>query len=143
MTFSSTIQSANSTNGSLCSHRLLSNGVHEFNFQESSRAAVNEWIDHLIHLLDASLPETILTLVVDTRQSGTLPLGYVIGKLRNIYREYEQRPLMRLAFLSETNALMVFVQMLAEIAAGSEVSTVQYHQSPTKADAIEWLLAAQ
>ena len=130
-------------NGSLCSHHLLSNGVHEFSFQVSSRAAVNEWIEQLVPLLNTSLSDGVLPLVVDTRQSGTLPLGYVIGKLRDVYRKYNQPSLLRLAFLSENSALMAFVQMLAEMAASNETSMIQYHQSQDEGEAIAWLLAAQ
>jgi hypothetical protein len=143
MTFSSQIPLNDCVNKSLCSYHVLSTGVHEFSFQESSRAAINEWIDHLVHLLETSPSDDALSLIVDTRQSGTLPMGYLIGKLRDVYRKYNQSPSLRLAFLSKNSALMMFAQMLAEIAASNEEKIIQYHQSPTEDEAVAWLLAAQ
>ena len=127
----------------LCSYTLLPNAVHEFVFQESSRAAVNQWIDQLVHLLDTAPKASVLPIVVDTRQSGMLPIAYVIQKLRDVYLNSDHRPSMRLAFLPGNNALMVFVQLLAEIAASNEGRRVEYHQSHTQDEAFAWLLATE
>lgn len=127
----------------LCSYTLLPNGVHEFVFQESSRASVDQWVDQLVYILDTKPKEITLPIIVDTRQSGMLPIAYMIQKLRDIYLDYGQRPAMRLAFLSENNALMVFIQLLAGVAAASDIQSLQYQQFNTSDAATEWLLSVQ
>ncbi len=127
----------------LCSYRLLPNSVHEFIFQESSRASVDQWVDQLVYIIDTTPKEITLSIIVDTRQSGMLPIAYMIQKLRDIYLDYGQRPAMRLAFLSENNALMVFVQLLAGVAAASDIQPLQYQQFNTSDAATEWLLSVQ
>ena len=124
----------------LCSYTLLPNAIHEFVFQDSSRASVDQWVNQLIHILDATPKEITLPIIVDIRQSGMLPIAYMIQVLRDIYLDYGQRPAIRLAFLSENNALMVFVQLLAGVAAASDTQPLQYQQFNTSDDATEWLL---
>src|SRR4051794_5464887 len=119
------ISSARSSNAAdmepLCSYQLRSDGVHEFIFQEASRAAVNQWIDQLVGILETSPRESVVPIVVDTRSSSMLPLAYTIEKLRDVYLNCVSCPTMRLAFLSGSSALMLFVQMLAQMAAANEV----------------------
>jgi len=142
MVVSSTL-SSNADAGSLCSYQLRSDGVHEFIFHEASRAGVNQWTDQLVHILEASPHDAVVPIIVDTRFSSMLPIAYTIEKLRDVYLNCAGCPTMRLAFLSGNTALMLFVQMLAQMAASNEADRIQYHQSPTEADATAWLLAAQ
>jgi hypothetical protein len=128
----------------LCSYTLLPNAVHEFVFHESSRAAVNQWIDQLAHILDTSPKASVLPIVVDTRQVETLlPVAYLIQKLRDIYLDYNWRPSMRLAFLSGNSSMIVFVQFLAELAAFSKAKRIEYYQSYSQDEAYAWLLTAE
>lgn len=65
-----------------CVYRQLENGIHEFVFLESSNRAVDEFIAHLdgvVPMLDAS-PNGISRTLMDTRQSGALPMYYTFKK---------------------------------------------------------------
>jgi hypothetical protein len=143
MTFPAEMLFKDGVQNPLCSHHFTEEGIHKFTFQDSSRAAVNEWIECLAGITTASSDQPILTIILDTRISGTLPLAYVTRKMRDVFATCAPQQAIRLAILSGQSALMVLIQMLAEIAAPNETSIVQYHQSQDEAEAITWLLAAE
>ena len=124
----------------LCSHRLQANGIHTFVFQESSRAAVNQWIDYMDDVLGTAQLDVVLPIALDTRFSGMLPLAYMLKQLRDLFANYDKRPPIRIGLISNQGALMLLVQMLAQITASDDKNIVEYHQSAEETEAAQWLL---
>ena len=66
--------------GSKCIYQKLDNGIQEYVFRQASHAAVDEFIDHLNWIV-ANDPDyqgtTITRILMDTRQSGALPMYYI------------------------------------------------------------------
>jgi hypothetical protein len=123
-----------------CSYVRQVSGVHTFVFQEASRAAVDQWIDYMDDILGTSSLERILGISLDTRQSGAMPLAYMTQRLRDLFSNYDKRPSIRIALISNQGALMLLIQMLAQITASDDQNVVQYYQASDDDDAARWLL---
>ena len=132
----------NTLSASLCSYVRQSNGIHTFVFQESSRAAVDQWIEYMDDVLGTARLDRPLGISLDTRESGILPLAYMTQRLRDLFRNYDKRPTLRIALISNQGALMLLIQMLAQITASDDQNVVQYYQARQDDDAIRWLLKA-
>ena len=130
----------NTLHAPLCSHVRLANGIHTFVFQESSRAAVDQWIDYMDDILGIWSFDNPVRLSLDTRYSGALPIVYMTLCLRDLFANYDKRPCLRIALISDQGALMILVQMLAQITSSDDQNVVQYYQAREDVDAIQWLL---
>jgi len=124
----------------LCLHIRQANSIHSFVFREASRAAVDQWIDYMDDILGTSPFDRPLRISLDTRESGTLPVAYQAQRLHDLFCNYDQRPLMRIALVSNQGALMLLIQMLAQITASDDQNVIQYYQAVDDADAEGWLL---
>jgi len=68
-------------------HVKLENNIHELVFSESSRRAIDQFLDILVgfyHDADANG----IYVVLDMRQSGMLPLRYLTKNLRRVIEAY-------------------------------------------------------
>ncbi len=114
-----------------------------FVFQGSTRAAVDQWIDYMDDILGTAPFNRPLGIALDTRESGTLPLGYAAQRLADLFANYDKRPPLRIALISDQSAIIIIlIQMLAQIAASDDQNTVQYHHSNDENEAFHWLLEA-
>jgi hypothetical protein len=74
--------------GSLCTVNWLEGGIYEFCFTQSSRAAVDEWLE-LVHqtLVDnPRSPGHIELVLFDSRQSGPQPILYAFQRIVQWYK---------------------------------------------------------
>jgi hypothetical protein len=111
-----------------------------FVFQESSRAAVDQWIDYLDDILGVAQLDRPLGIVLDMRESGSLPLAYITQRLRDLFANYDKRPTLRFAFISTGhNALILLIHLLAQIIASDDQNVVQYNQVNDEHEAVRWL----
>ena len=66
--------------GSKCIYQKLDNGIQEYVFTQHTHSAVDEFIEHLDWIV-ANDPDyqtsTITRILMDTRQSGPLPMYYI------------------------------------------------------------------
>lgn len=131
---------SNTINNRQCLYSALESGVHEFVFLEASRASVDEWITYLDDIYGRAPLKQELRFVVDTRQSGMLPLGYMSKKLRDLHANYDKRPPTRLVFLSYQSAMMVLLHLLIEITVSNEENAVRYFQTDDPQKAVDWLM---
>jgi hypothetical protein len=72
-------------------HHILEDGIHHFTIFDFSRAGADDFIN-AIDAMHRS-PDAGLPLLVDSSR-GAMPLGYVVGRLRDLYRvtPREQQP---------------------------------------------------
>ncbi|QPC82215.1 hypothetical protein G4Y79_21405 [Phototrophicus methaneseepsis] len=128
----------------LCLCEELDNGVFQFTFKDEGHAAVNEWTNHIERLqLDGKwYGRDKVYLMLDTRESGQLPLRYLFECLGDYNREYPRLvpPQVRLAYLYPASFTMLDVFKL--FATLLPVPTVaEFFQEDAYQDAMNWLLA--
>lgn len=92
-------------------HRSLENGVHEFRFLEPTRDAVDEWANHLeqLQLQGHWYGRETVRLILDTRQSGSLPIRYLFECLSDYNREYAhlKPPKVRIAYVHAPSQIIL------------------------------------
>ena len=101
---------------------------------------MNQWIDYMDDVLGTARLDRSLGISLDTRESGALPLAYMTQRLRDLFHNYDKRPGLRIALISNQGALMLLIQMLAQITASDDQNVVQYFQARDDEDAERWLL---
>jgi hypothetical protein len=127
-----------------CIHRHLENGIHEFVFTESSRAAVDEWMSLLEQIYEQyadQTPELVRMSLIDVRQSGTLPLNYFFKSWQDWNRKHPAPTDTkgRVAGLHNVNEFVVgLVQSFANLF--SPDTKVSFFKGDKREDAIAWLL---
>lgn len=130
--------------GKLCIHHQLDNGIQEFIFTESSRAAVDEWIRHLERIYQESLnlpADSPGRTLIDVRQSGAMPLSYFFQRSRQFTSTHPSPAgsVARVAGLHDANGVIVsLVQSFANL--GSRDMTVAFFKGDQRDQAIAWLL---
>lgn len=65
-----------------CIFRTRDDGIHEFTFLKSERAAVDQYITHLTHLFASPKRQDRVKILIDLRESGALPLPYLFQRSR-------------------------------------------------------------
>ena len=113
-----------------------------FTFHESTRAAVDRWTAYLDDILGRARLDVALMITLDLGDSCALPLAYLTKRLRELFANYDARPPLRIALISDQSAMILLIYMLAQIAAADDENTVQYHQSRNQDDAFQWLFAS-
>lgn len=125
----------------VCSYRRQDDGVHMFAFQDSTRSAVDQWVDYLDDILGAARLDVPLAIALDIRESEALPLAYMTQRLRGLFANYDARPPLRIALISNQGALILLIHLLAQIAAADDTNPVAYHHAHDEDEALAWLLA--
>ena len=131
--------------GSKCLFQRLDNGIQEFCFQQSSHAAVDEFIDHLNWIVDndpAYKTEATSRILMDTSKSGALPMYYIAKRANEWTRS---RPVTVQARLSRTAQLYSASSAYVSIARNlgkvfSNPSSKQEYFHNDRDAAIAWLL---
>jgi hypothetical protein len=124
-----------------CIYQQLDNGIHEFVFQRSSRAAVDDMVRKIGDILrktSATAPSP--RYLIDNSRVNAVPLVYVRNQLKKVS---ENRPTGlepgRVAILYDGTLGMVANQMLR-----LALSNQLHFFNPTERDeAIAWLLEAE
>ena len=114
------------------------NGIHEFEFTESSRKALDEWYAYIEDFYQGKTEEkTVRVLVV--QRSGQQPLSYAYKRAMELNRRYPDRPQLRYAFLNDSSGIMqllsVFISMLRSR------DPARYYSISRRDEAIAWLLS--
>ena len=124
-----------------CVYTRLDNGIHEFVFTESSRAAVDEFADHIknIHsITPTDAPPTCY--LVDNSRVEAVPLAYVRSRLKDLegYRP-EGRDPSRVALLYDG-----FMGHIANsVLAVTLRNRFRFFKPADRDAAMDWLLQAE
>ena len=82
------------------SYKVTPHGIHLMVMHESSRVAVDLWLDHMTNLM-YELYDTganaYAPVLLDLREPGMMPVGYATYAVRLWAEEYPQPPLIDLA----------------------------------------------
>lgn len=130
--------------GSKCIYQRLDNGIQEFVFMQATHAAVDEFIEHLDWIvINEPMPDnTVGRILMDTRQSGALPM-YYIAKRANEWNKQQvlsqqTRTTHTAQLYNASNAYVSIARNLGKVFAMRQ-SKQEYFQNDRDA-AIAWLL---
>ncbi|MEM6530610.1 MAG: STAS/SEC14 domain-containing protein [Chloroflexota bacterium] len=88
-------------------YTLLNDDIHDFCMLESSNPAVDDLIVRLSDVLAHHPEGQTLRLLINTSQSGSLPLAHVINSVRPMVKEFRSNvELTRLAFVYQNPKLI-------------------------------------
>ena len=79
-------------------HITLDDNIHELVFSESSRRAIDHFLDMLVQFYSENGDDN-LYFVLDMRESGMLPLRYLTKELRALLEAYPDREAARIALV--------------------------------------------
>jgi hypothetical protein len=119
-----------------CTYRVLDNGIHEFVFSETSRAAVDDFIESAREMMEAAGDSEPTPTLFDTRV-GAQPINYVFARIRTLMKEYPTTQQGKLAMIMRPNALLTAVKALMSMFPKVKV---RFFGPEERDDAIAWLL---
>lgn len=128
----------------LCQCHTLNNGVFEFTFFADNHHAVDQWANLIeqLQLEGKWYGQPVVRLLMDTRESGQLPLRYLFECLSDYNREYPhlQPPHVRLAYVHSSAFTMLdvfkmFATLMPSPTAAEFFDETQYDQ------AVSWVLS--
>jgi len=131
--------------GSKCIYQTLDGGIQEFVFQQASHAAVDEFIDHLTWMAvndPTYRNSTTIRILMDTRQSGALPMYYIAKRASEWSRSQpldKQNRLARTAQLYTASSAYVTIARNLSKVFSSKNAKQEYFQNDRDA-ALAWLL---
>jgi hypothetical protein len=76
---------------STITHIRAEPNTHELVFSESSRRAIDQFIQ-MVHQLYKDTPDSTIYLLLDLRESGMLPLRYLTLGIRELIDSYPHHP---------------------------------------------------
>ena len=128
----------------LCQCQERDNGVFEFTFFADDYHAVDQWADRIeqLQLAGKWYGKSVVRLLLDTRNSGQLPLRYLFECLSDYNREYPhlQPPHVRLAYVHSSSFTMLDVfKMFATLLPVPTVA--EFFTEDEYDDAMNWVLA--
>ena len=65
------------TTQTICTHTILDNGIHSFNWMTSSREVLHEYLKYVEQILKTHPPGERLNLLIDIRQGGMPRLTFL------------------------------------------------------------------
>jgi hypothetical protein len=120
-----------------CTYRLLDNGIHEFVMLETSRGAVDDFIDSAREMMEAAGDSVPTPTLFDT-QVGIQPINYIFTEIRNLMKEHPTTEQGKLAMIMRPNALLTAIKALMNMFPKMKV---KFFGPEERDDAITWLLA--
>ena len=100
-----------------CTYRVLDGNINEFVINEPSRRAVDFIFDKAIELLMQD-PKKAYPGLIDAR-IGSLPLNYMLTRVREVARQFPRRTPARVVVLAEArplvNAAAIFLRPILPI----------------------------
>jgi hypothetical protein len=127
--------------GKDCIYTQLDNGIHDFIFIRATRQAHDEWFAQTARIFEQAEPNKTLLFMIDLRDSGLPPLGYVVNNVRQIQAKYPQHPPTRSAFLYSPTALRPLVRLFITWLTTPGKDKVRFFAASEFEKATAWLLA--
>ncbi len=124
---------------SLCSYKLMENGIHRFTLHQSTRAAVDVLFDRLIDLIEnpPDGPDAVQLYLYDSSEALP-PLQHTVNRTMQLRKSGIAMPPSYGVVLYRHNSLINIVQTL--IRTVSWKSPTRFFQIEEEERAINWLL---
>lgn len=115
-------------------------GIHHIVFLQSSRDAIEAWVDIMDSIYAGLTPEDEVRFLFDERPSGPLPLTYSINRGIRWARGLEHHPNARVAFLFPDRMIASLANsMLGMVQRQMGHLSVRLFNPDQEAQAIAWL----
>lgn len=121
-----------------CQYYRREDGIHIVTIIESSRQAVDEWLDYLDLInTQRDVPPNI---VLDITQSGLPPLTYFINTVQDWLRHHPDAPMAKTAVIyRQGNGLLSVMRSLARTLTFSNEQQVRFFAAHEYQEALDWL----
>ena len=133
------LSSINPATGNLCVYNQIASGIYHFMFTSSSRAAADEYIDHMTALYQDRGYEPMLRFMIDANL-GRLPLNHLILRLKQLLENFPNRPPTRTAFLANSGMASLLAGMIRLLPMQNK-DKVRFFDPGAQDQAIHWLLS--
>lgn len=121
-----------------CIYTVLENGVHEMVMTESSRLAVDEFIEVLVELTDKTYDKQESVLILFDTRVGVQPINYVFSRVQGLTKQYKPTgQTTKLAMIMQSNALIKTIEALMHML---RFLRVRFFSPQDRDKAIAWLL---
>lgn len=127
--------------GKGCIYTQLDNGIHDFIFIAPTRQAHDEWFEQTARIIEQAKAGTTLLFMIDLRDSGLPPVGYVARRVRQLLAQYPQRPATRSAFLYSPPVLRPLARLFITRLTAPGKDKVRFFPASRFEAATAWLLA--
>jgi len=122
-----------------CLHLLLDDDINLFEFQDSSKQSVDEFVDGLQVLYQGRSPNEVIRILIDFRPDGWPPMKYLFAKLRTLHSHNPLTPHHKFAFLYCESFLLAVAQSFFDVI--HRDSKAEFFSEGCEYEAWDWLLA--
>ncbi|MBZ0284623.1 MAG: hypothetical protein K8L97_28050 [Anaerolineae bacterium] len=127
--------------GHKCAYTRLENGIHEFVFQDSSKATIDEFFRILEGILTTTPKTETARYIVDVSQSdGVASLVAGAQRFRRMETQMPQRARGRTVVLHTSGGVLGFIDNFVRALAPSRDIT-RFFPVDKREEAVEWLLS--
>lgn len=112
--------------------------VHLMTFAESSRQAVDEWLEVMNTLYARITPNDKVRILFDMSKSGTMPLVYAISEGKRFADKLEFHPQSRVAMLHPSDRVRPFANVVLNALRMGHLRT-RFFEISDREGAIAWL----
>jgi len=118
----------------------LENGIHEFVFHESSRRALDQWVEKLEEIYHETPEEETIRAIYDQVISGMQPAAYSFRISTNMLKRLSHRNPARTVFLVNKGFFVSIMESFVRLIERN-VDKTRFIDGDKRDEAIEWLLA--
>jgi hypothetical protein len=120
--------------------KRLSNGIHEFRWHSTERAAVDLWMEYNDLLYGNTEPNKTLCFLHVIESVRFPPISYVVRKAQHLQTKYPQQPNTRSAVLFQSRFFGGFINTLQQLLNRKGKDVTRIFTLKERDKAIEWLL---
>lgn len=114
-------------------------GLHEIIYNEVSRAAVDEYMNHFDHVMSVTPQDGVLRLLSNGANVVEMqPIAYMMSRFRGVMQKYPQRPAVRVAILYGSVRFLDLVNGLFRIFVHGR-DAMRFFKAEQREEAISWL----
>lgn len=122
-----------------CLYTVRDNEVHHFVFTTPSQQAVDEWFEYLDALYDITPANTLVRMLLDLRQSGVLPMTYLINTGRSWFNHHPPRHRLQVAILHSPEFPIALAQTYFRLIGIEEGRSIRFFPANRHEEGLRWL----
>lgn len=123
-----------------CVYQPRENGIHQFMFTAPSQQAVDMWFEYLDMLYDITPTDSRVLFLMDLRQSGILPMTYLLQRGKRWLKTNPSRHTKRFAILYNADFPLNLAQTFFRLTGISEGQIIRFYSAERCEEAARWLL---
>lgn len=114
-------------------------GYYVLTFFESSNRAVDQWVEHITHIMHLSEGAGCICILYDIRRSGLLPMMYMAERGKELTEKFPVCPPLRIAAVYENRLFFRLVEKFVDLVTSRQRDRFQFFKSSEYENACQWL----